>query len=407
MAFFFNRARSRQPIDVVRTTKDLLARVHEAPNSPKVWRPDATRVFITDARIDRRGAGKAARSHEAGGPGDTRADEFFPIEVNTSPEQVYALIQASLQEDLLYDLSQSIHLLPFEARKDTQTIFSHALRFRPTGYPPDKDPPVISYLVHHRPEILVELCRGYSQPQSAMPCGVILREALKFDVVTAVVLYDQSKEGESAVRLSDLKPNLPQRGDGVFWNFFEWVDKSNFEVSADAFTTFREILTRHKNLVTAYLATNFELFFGRFNNILIQSDSYVTKRQSIKLLGEILLDRANYNVMMAYVESGENLKLCMKLLRDDRKMVQYEGFHVFKVFVANPNKSVAVQRILINNRDRLLRFLPKFLEDRTDDDQFTDEKSFLVRQIELLPKEPVERSRPSGESRGVNAAAVA
>jgi calcium binding protein 39 len=90
-------------------------------------------------------------------------------------------------------------------------------------------------------------------------------------------------------------------------------------------------LTRHKSLVTAYLATNFDLFFGRFNSILVHSDSYVTKRQSIKLLGEILLDRANYNVMMAYVESGENLKLCMKLLRDDRKMVQYEGFHVFKV----------------------------------------------------------------------------
>lgn len=178
--------------------------------------------------------------------------------------------------------------------------------------------------------------------------------------------------------------------------------------------------------MTAYVATNFELFFGRFNNILVQSDSYVTKRQSIKLLGEILLDRANYNVMMAYVDSGENLKLCMKLLRDDRKMVQYEGFHVFKVcwpcrsegegcaltggqvFVANPNKSVAVQRILINNRDRLLRFLPKFLEDRTDDDQFTDEKSFLVRQIELLPREPIDRRRPTRESQsGANTAAVA
>jgi calcium binding protein 39 len=61
-----------------------------------------------------------------------------------------------------------------------------------------------------------------------------------------------------------------------------------------------------------------------------------------------------------------------------------------QVFVANPNKSVAVQRILINNRDRLLKFLPKFLEDRTDDDQFTDEKSFLVRQIELLPSEPID-----------------
>lgn len=107
--------------------------------------------------------------------------------------------------------------------------------------------------------------------------------------------------------------------------------------------------------------------------------------------------------MTEYVDRGEHLKLCMNLLKDDRKMVQYEGFHVFKVashqglylnphlsddsyqvFVANPHKSPAVRRILFNNRERLLSFLPKFLEDRTDDDQFTDEKSFLIRQIETM-----------------------
>lgn len=60
-----------------------------------------------------------------------------------------------------------------------------------------------------------------------------------------------------------------------------------------------------------------------------------------------------------------------------------------KVFVANPNKSHAVQRILISNREKLLRFLPSFLEDRTEDEQFIDEKSFLIRQIEQLPPAPV------------------
>ena len=53
--------------------------------------------------------------------------------------------------------------------------------------------------------------------------------------------------------------------------------------------------------------------------------------------------------------------------------------------MANPNKSEPVKKILTQNRDRLLRFLPTFLEERTDDEQFTDEKSFLIRQIELLP----------------------
>lgn len=85
-------------------------------------------------------------------------------------------------------------------------------------------------------------------------------------------------------------------------------------------------------MVAHYLDINFDIFFQKYNNILIQSSSYVTKRQSIKLLGEILLDRANYSVMTEYVARGEHLKLCMNLLKDDRKMVQYEGFHVFKVW---------------------------------------------------------------------------
>lgn len=156
---------------------------------------------------------------------------------------------------------------------------------------------------------------------------------------------------------------------------------------------FQELLTRHKDLVPRYLSANFDLFFDKYNNILVQSNSYVTKRQSIKLLGEILLDRSNYSVMTAYVDRGEHLKICMNLLRDDRKMVQYEGFHVFKVFVANPHKSIAVQKILLMNREKLLTFLSHFLEDRTDDEQFIDEREFLIKQIRNMPPMPVAPQR--------------
>ena len=105
--------------------------------------------------------------------------------------------------------------------------------------------------------------------------------------------------------------------------------------------------------------TNFDLFFKRYNAILIESSSYVTKRQSIKLLGEILLDRANYNVMTAYVDRGDHLKLCMNLLRDDRKMVQYEGFHVFKVHTLyvkrfNPHIVLTKSRSLLPTRINLM-----------------------------------------------------
>lgn len=64
---------------------------------------------------------------------------------------------------------------------------------------------------------------------------------------------------------------------------------------------------------------------------LIASNNYVTKRQSLKLLGEILLDRANYNIMTRYIASEANLKIMMNLLRDKSRNIQFEAFHVFKV----------------------------------------------------------------------------
>ena len=148
------------------------------------------------------------------------------------------MVQATLHEDLLVDLARNIPNLPFEARKDTQTIFSHILRFRP-AHVTSGDPPAISYIVHKRPEVLVELCRGYGNNKSAMPCGTILREALKFEVVAGIILYDQSGDGEPAIRLNEIQPGAQQSGDGLFWNFFPWINQGSFEVSADAFSTFR------------------------------------------------------------------------------------------------------------------------------------------------------------------------
>lgn len=159
-------------------------------------------------------------------------------EVDILPEQVQQLVQAVIQDDLLYELARSIRHLPFEARKDTQTIFSHILRFRPANAN-STDPPVISYIVHNRPEIIVELCWGYENHRSAMPCGSILREALKFEVVAAIILYDESARDEPAIRINEVEPGAKQTGEGLLWNFFQWINRGSFEVSADAFTTFR------------------------------------------------------------------------------------------------------------------------------------------------------------------------
>ncbi|KAI1820894.1 Mo25-like protein [Xylaria intraflava] len=352
---------------------------------------------------------KLAKDHvlRLDGPGGlVKADELAKVlnqmklilqgapEYECTPEQVYLLVTGLIEEDLLFLLAQYLHRLPFEARKDTQVIFSYVFRFRPPTASPKTQPVALSYVVNNRPEVLLELCRSYEHKESATPAGSVLREVLKSEAAAAIILYDDGEQpGSSLKGVAAIDRERPQTGNGVFWRFFDWIDKSSFEVAADAFTTFRELLTKHKELVPRYLGVNFELFFDKYNNILVQSSSYVTKRQSIKLLGEILLDRSNYNVMTAYVDRGEHLKICMNLLRSDHKMVQYEGFHVFKVFVANPHKSVAVQKILLMNRDKLLNFLAHFLEDRMDDEQFIDEREFLIKQIKNMPPNPVPQTR--------------
>ncbi|KAK1774549.1 Mo25-like protein [Copromyces sp. CBS 386.78] len=313
-------------------------------------------------------------------------------EQEASPEQQYQLVTGMIEEDLLYLLAINLYRLPFDSRKDTQVIFSYVFRFRPPNAPPTRaEPLALAYVVERRPQVLIELCKGYDHKESAQHAGTVLKELIKTsEAATAVILHDDGDdEGSSARGVAAIDRNRKQSGTGIFWSFFEWIDRGSFEVAADAFTTFRELLTKHKDLIPHYLSTNFDLFFLKYNTVLIQSTSYVTKRQSIKLLGEILLDRSNYNVMTAYVDRGEHLKICMNLLRDDRKMVQYEGFHVFKVFVANPHKSVAVQKILLMNREKLLHFLSHFLEDRTDDEQFIDEREFLIKQIRNMPPTPV------------------
>jgi len=163
-----------------------------------------------------------------------------PAEAEPNTEQIYQLVTGMIEEDLLYLLAVHLHRLPFESRKDTQVIFSYIFRFRPPTGQQKPEPFALAYVVERRPQVLVELCRGYDHKESATPAGTVLREVLKNEAAAAIILYDDGEEqGSSARGVGGINPDRPQSGRGVFWNFFDWIDKSSFEVSADAFTTFR------------------------------------------------------------------------------------------------------------------------------------------------------------------------
>jgi len=104
-------------------------------------------------------------------------------------------------------------------------------------------------------------------------------------------------------------------------------------------------------------------------------ENYVTRRLTMKLLGEILLDRNNFKVvrcpalpsrlriaqafhpalgrqMSRYIADPRHLRLVMKALADPSQAIAFEAFHVFKIFAANPNKTKEVEDILLRNRVR-------------------------------------------------------
>jgi calcium binding protein 39 len=112
--------------------------------------------------------------------------------------------------------------------------------------------------------------------------------------------------------------------------FQDFVRLKNFEVASVAFELLRSLLIGHCTLAAGFVETNYDAFVLHYNQLL-QSKNYVTCRESLRLLGEFLLERPNFTTMMKYISDPENLKVLMILLRSKKTRIQIEAFHVFKV----------------------------------------------------------------------------
>jgi len=111
----------------------------------------------------------------------------------------------------------------------------------------------------------------------------------------------------------------------------------------------------------------------------------MTKRIALQILSTVLLTRSNYNIMIRYVNSRTNLILVMTLLRHTSNHITLDAFHVFKVFVANPNKIPEVEKILKDNSQKLCTYLETLHYDKeASDHQFADEKRLIITTIRGL-----------------------
>lgn len=314
-----------------------------------------------------------------------------------TPSIAAATVQALTSDSLSHlipRLLDNLGALPFESRKHVASIFNYLLVCGLEGNDGVIYQPIMSsfrdYIGSRYDEILSTLVKGHDcalhggQVDCALHFGTMMRSCLRH-----VSLYKE----------------LTITTERTKWYVFPFLDKyvllPNFDVSSDAMETLKimftgrgdkQVLDEQSQVAISELAANFmtrdydAIWIQRFNPLMLQEKAnYMTRRMALQILSTVLLTRANYAIMIKYVAERQNLILAMKLLRDTSPHITLDAFHVFKVFVANPNKPPEIIKILKDNSVKLCRYLETLHKDREESDtQFRDEKALIIATIEAL-----------------------
>ena len=307
---------------------------------------------------------------------------------------VQTMVSPPLQ-NLIPTILKNMVELPFESRKHAAAIFNYLLVCGLEGSDGELYVPgMISfrdYIEARFDEIMTLVVQGHecSEPGASdvgLHCGSIFRSCFKH-----ASLYSQ---------LVSTTPRVEQY---VFPFLDKFVHLPNFDIASDAMESLRMIFTAGfgpqtaivdptsqqimAELAAEFLTRDYDAIWDqRFNpKLLSDQANYMLRRIALQVLSTILLTRSNYAVMIRYVNSRKNLILVMHLLRDTSPHITLDAFHVFKVFVANPNKIPEVVKILKDNRDKLCSYLENLHMDKeATDNQFRDEKALIISTIQGL-----------------------
>ncbi|XP_072990717.1 putative MO25-like protein At5g47540 isoform X2 [Typha latifolia] len=300
------KSKPRTPADVVRQTRELLIYVDLHYNSRDPKREEKMGELSKNIR-------------------ELKSILYGNSESEPVAEFCTQLTQEFFKENTLRLLVVCLPKLSLETRKDATQVVANLQR----------------QLVHSRliasdyletnKDLLDILVSGYENMDIALHYGAMLRECIRHQSIARYVLESEHMK-----------------------KFFDYIQLPNFDIASDASATFKELLTRHKSTVAEFLSRNYDWFFAEFNSRLLSSPNYITRRQAIKVLGDMLLDRSNSAVMMRYVSSKDNLMILMNLLRESSKNIQIEAFHVFK----RTNNSRQTKSKLLKRYQRCKKELP-------------------------------------------------
>mmetsp|Transcript_90542 Transcript_90542/g.279997 ORF Transcript_90542/g.279997 Transcript_90542/m.279997 type:complete len:419 (-) Transcript_90542:122-1378(-) len=279
-------------------------------------------------------------------------------------EEAVDLLEQFVAADLPAQLIAELPVLQFEARKD---VMNTCCALMWPGMPQCIDRQVLDYLEHH-PRIFNLLIKGYNYEEAALHCGVVLRSCARHMELVKAFLNS-----------------------GLVVELIHHTRNPGIDIGSDAFYSLREVLLEHKQVTAAWLEENFQEFFQPYNDLL-QSEDYMVERQALPLLAAMLLDRNFKRIMIQYVSNERHLQIIMNLLIDPSRAIQAEAFHVFKIFVANPQKPPRVQQILYRNKDKLVKHIEGFKGLRPDDKKFDEDQKLIIDKLLALDPPPPSKS---------------
>jgi calcium binding protein 39 len=287
------------------------------------------------------------------------------------PEEIEKCLNVARSTDLLLHVARTVYMLPPETRRIVSAIWGYMLKMenpKTSAAAIIFQRPMVEYLATHTAAIdslLAIYGNSNSGGAADVTIGVMLRDATRYQKIVQYIL-----DTESVFKL------------------FPILTSKNFDVSADAFQTLKEVLINHKESSAPWLSANFDKFFTPYMKLMGRENGgkvdYVLARQCLSVLASVLRDRKFAQTMLQFVGREEYLKDILVLLSNPSKVVQFEAFHIFKIFAANPNKPPKVAKLLVQNVDRITKILNSIEQDRLDDQEYKQDKNAVITKISAI-----------------------
>lgn len=228
-------------------------------------------------------------------------------------------------------------------------------------------PRLQSSLLSSLSDFLPALLSGYGDSKLYIICGQFFRELLQYPALTEAILSVQTLR-----------------------NLVIYCKSPQFEVSADAFESFKVLITCEFPFLPLFLASNYSEIEPIFED-LRRSDNYFLKRQTLSLTFTLLEQPRNRQFCSMYVLDPEHTKNAMTTFKSDSsRQVKMESFYVFSAILhgqLQESREIQMQsaslKIIRKNKERLISFVLEFGQE-IEEEKFHIVKNRVLEELRVI-----------------------